>query len=647
MILVPRPPPRQDGVWRDPYLRSSVSLCGDSAAPYADATLLLQAGMTLPDCNRTMAAAAHWGVEPVEAALALGCLDPSALIAALGRMAGIGAAAPFAYLQLRRLSPTPEPYRLLRSMQPLPLANTPAFVLNAQSLTAGRLVTLGSMLGPARDRLLLVDRRALGDAVAATYREPLAAEAADGLRHRRPRFSAASGIRRWQLGFLAAVLGIFMGAAVFAPRETMVVYAAVLSLVFLLTITIRVVAAVHAGYRRAVRRTARSAPMANADLPRYTILVALYHEACVLSGLVESLKRLDYPPPKLDIKLLLEEDDAETIAAARAAELPPHFEILIVPHGSPRTKPRALNYGLQFATGDYLVIFDAEDRPVPSQLRKAAARFRDAPPEVVCVQARLIFDNYAENWLSKQFTIEYASHFAGILPMLDAARLPIPLGGTSNHFRIEALRRAGGWDPYNVTEDADLGMRLYRCGLRSEVLDSTTYEEAACHPRNWLRQRTRWLKGWLQTYLVHMRQPSRLLAELGLPGFLAFQGHFAGVLIAALVHPLSYVLVIHDALSGVLMREAETAAGRNLWLIAAFNMAAGYASSLALGYFVLRGRKVKQLIPQLVFIPVYWLFISAAAYRAVWQFIRAPQRWEKTEHGLTKHRRYQSWLPYS
>ncbi len=190
-------------------------------------------------------------------------------------------------------------------------------------------------------------------------------------------------------------------------------------------------------------------------------------------------------------------------------------------------------------------------------------------------------------------------------------------------------------------------MRLYRCGLRSEVLDSTTYEEAACQPRNWLRQRTRWLKGWLQTYLVHMRQPLRLLAELGLPGFLAFQGHFAGVLIAALVHPMSYALLIHDAATGIMMREAETMAGRHLWLIAAFNMAAGYAASLALGYFVLRRRKVKQLIPQLIFIPVYWLFISAAAYRAVWQLIRAPHLWEKTEHGVTRHRRYGAWLPRS
>ena len=323
----------------------------------------------------------------------------------------------------------------------------------------------------------------------------------------------------------------------------------------------------------------------------------------------------------------------------RRSHLPPHFEILVVPDGAPRTKPRALNYALQFATGDYLVIYDAEDRPDPDQLRKAAGRFRDAPREVVCLQARLTFDNASENWLSKQFTIEYASLFAGILPMLDAARLPLPLGGTSNHFRTSTLRKIGAWDPHNVTEDADLGIRLYRRGFRAEVLDSTTYEEAACQPGNWLRQRTRWLKGWVQTYGVHMRQPFRLARELGLGGFLAFQGHFAGIIISALVHPFSYALILHDAASGLIFQPPETTFGHQLWVIAVFNLIAGYAASLALGYFALRGNRVRRLVPQLIFIPVYWILISAAAYRAVYQLIKAPHYWEKTEHGLTRVRR--------
>jgi cellulose synthase/poly-beta-1,6-N-acetylglucosamine synthase-like glycosyltransferase len=327
----------------------------------------------------------------------------------------------------------------------------------------------------------------------------------------------------------------------------------------------------------------------------------MYREAKVLPELTDALRRLNYPPAKLDIKLVLEADDTETMAAARALHLPPLFEIVVVPPGEPRTKPRALNYALQFATGDLLVIYDAEDRPEPDQLMKAAAHFRRSGPEVACLQARLTFDNAAENWLTRQFTIEYASLFGGILPMLDRARLPIPLGGTSNHFRVPALRRVGGWDAHNVTEDADLGLRLYRCGLRAEMLDSVTYEEACCRLWPWLKQRTRWLKGWIQTYGVHMREPVRLARELGPAGFLAFQGHFAGVIIAALVHPLSYVLLAHDAMAGVIFEAAQTTLGRHLWLLALFNLAAGYAASLALGLFTL-GKRRRELMPQLLFI---------------------------------------------
>jgi cellulose synthase/poly-beta-1,6-N-acetylglucosamine synthase-like glycosyltransferase len=446
-------------------------------------------------------------------------------------------------------------------------------------------------------------------------------------------------MRRWQILLLTALTGLFAGAMLFAPREAMAVLCGVLTLMFLLTITLRVAAAFHALYRRVTGKRHHVIDVPEDELPSYTVVVAMYKEAQVLPDLVAALTRLDYPPPKLDIKLVLEEEDAETIAAARAENLPPQFEILIVPKGEPRTKPRALNYALQFAQGEFLVIYDAEDRPAPGQLRVAAGHFRNASPEVVCLQARLIFDNLFENWLSKQFTIEYASLFGGILPMLDAARLPIPLGGTSNHFRTSVLRRIGGWDAHNVTEDADLGMRLYRCGFRAEILGSTTYEEAACHGGNWLRQRTRWLKGWLQTYVVHMRQPFRLLRELGLLGFLAFQGHFAGVLIAALVHPLSYVLIAYGATTGTLFREAETVIGWHLWGLALFNFIAGYMTALALGVFVLRGKRIRKLIPQLIFIPVYWLFISAAAYRAVYQFFKAPFHWEKTKHGVTKIRR--------
>ncbi len=401
-----------------------------------------------------------------------------------------------------------------------------AAALNGEQLSLEAAQDLARSLGAAKDRVILVGRRALSDAIAETYGPRLAREAENGLSRKQPRFSASTGANGWQTVCLAMMGGLFAGAAIFAPREALVIYSAALSLMFLLTISLRLAAAAHAAYVHAAGRKRQIPRLRDAELPRYSVLVAMYREARVLPDLVAALEALDYPPAKLDIKLVLEEVDAETIAAANALHLPPHFEVMVVPDGAPRTKPRALNYALQFATGDYLVIYDAEDRPDPDQLRKAAGRFRDAPREVVCLQARLTFDNASENWLSKQFAIEYASLFAGILPMLDAARLPLPLGGTSNHFRTGILRKIGAWDPHNVTEDADLGIRLYRRGFGPRCWIPTTYEEAACQPGNWLRQRTRWLKGWVQTYGVHMRQPFRLARELGVGGFPRLSGAF-------------------------------------------------------------------------------------------------------------------------
>jgi glycosyltransferase XagB len=651
MTFVPRPS-EVGGVTYNPSLWQTGSRLPPSHniyAPYVerpalteretigDDILLLHAGMSPPIIHKIMAIAAQWGVSPIEAALALRAIDPDAFVTAMASAAGLRYLRAYDSIKLRNIDPSPDPYRLLKSWQAIPLDASPYFAVNARAFSADSLSLLAETLGRDSRRLVVVDQPALSNALAMTYSRELTQEAEDGLRRRHPRFCAASGLWRWQLAAIGTIVGLFLGACVFAPRETLSLYTALLSLMFFLTIALRALAAGHACYRRFSGKRRRIRKLADKDLPYYTVLVALYREARVLPDLIAHLKRLNYPPAKLDIKLVLEVQDYETIDAANAADLPPHFEVLIVPNGSPRTKPRALNYAAQFARGDYLVIYDAEDRPEPDQLRKAAGHFHDAPAEVVCLQACLTYDNFSENWLARQGSIEYASLFGGILPMLDAAKLPLPLGGTSNHFRIKALRGVGGWDAHNVTEDADLGMRLYRAGLRAEVLDSTTYEEAACQPGNWIRQRTRWLKGWLQTYVVHMRQPMRLINDLGMPGFLAFQGHFAGVLIAALLHPLAYLLIAHDLATGIMFSPNTGVVGHHLWLLAIFNLIAGYVVALALGCFVLYGPR-KRLIPDLLLIPIYWLFISVAAYRAVYQFFTAPQFWEKTEHGLSECR---------
>jgi cellulose synthase/poly-beta-1,6-N-acetylglucosamine synthase-like glycosyltransferase len=312
------------------------------------------------------------------------------------------------------------------------------------------------------------------------------------------------------------------------------------------------------------------------------------------------------------------------------------MRVVVVPDGAPRTKPRALNFALGQATGDYVVVYDAEDVPDGDQLRRALARLR-VSPELGCVQARLNVYNAGESWLTRQFAIEYTALFDCLLPALERLRLPVPLGGTSNHFPRKVLEEVGGWDPYNVTEDADLGIRLARGGWRVEVLASTTWEEAPVTLKTWLGQRKRWLKGWMQTYLVHMRQPRRLLRELGGRSFLGLQVLMGGLLLSALVHPWYYVLAALDAAYDILAVSGETAAGRLLWWLGLFNLVTGYVTGVALGGMATTLRGWRGLATHALLMPAYWLLISYAAYEALWQFVTAPYYWEKTEHSARRH----------
>ena len=257
-------------------------------------------------------------------------------------------------------------------------------------------------------------------------------------------------------------------------------------------------------------------------LPIYTILVPLYHEANIAGKIVHSIERLDYPDEKLDVKLLLEADDQETQQAVSECDLPPCCEVIVVPDGQPRTKPRACNYGLEAARGEFCVIYDAEDRPDPDQLRKSVAAFSRLSRTVACLQAALNYFNRDQNWLTRWFTIEYSTTFDLYLPGVQTMGVPVPLGGTSNHFRTEVLRHVGGWDPFNVTEDCDLGIRLYRYGYTTRMLKSTTWEEANSKTWNWIRQRSRWVKGFMQTHLVHMRHPFATAQQLGIRGMAGF-----------------------------------------------------------------------------------------------------------------------------
>jgi cellulose synthase/poly-beta-1,6-N-acetylglucosamine synthase-like glycosyltransferase len=423
-----------------------------------------------------------------------------------------------------------------------------------------------------------------------------------------------------------------------APEGVAAALAAIMTVPFLCVVLVRL-AALREAFASRLERVASAledTDTRDADLPSYSVLVPLYREANVLPGLVDALSQLDYPQDRLDVILILERDDIDTRRAAELIELEPYMRVVLVPPGEPRTKPRALNYALQLARGELVVIYDAEDIPEPDQLRRAAAMFRAAGPSLACVQCCLNIDNTQAGWLASQFAIEYTALFDAILPSLHRLRFPIPLGGTSNHFPAALLRAIGAWDPHNVTEDADLGIRLARGRLETRILFSTTWEEAPVRLGSWFRQRTRWLKGWMQTYLVHSRKPGRLRADLGAWRYRGFQILMTGMILSVLLHPLFYVLLIYEMATGRLFANADTFVGLGLLALAGFNLVAGYGSSILLGTVSVWRRGWPLLALQSLAMPVYWLLISAAGYRALLQLFTRPHYWEKTEHGQSR-----------
>lgn len=448
-------------------------------------------------------------------------------------------------------------------------------------------------------------------------------QASNALRTERPDLSAGTGqgrsIATAVLVAAIAVFALLMHGAVAAAIDI------ALGIVFLAWTILRLLGIVS---RRSLPHTPPR--VSDSQLPIYSVVIALYREAAAVDGLIEALRKLNYPRERLDIKLILEPDDHTTQSAVAAMRLTAPFEVLIAPQGEPRTKPKALNAALLFARGDFIAIYDAEDRPEPDQLRLALEAFL-AGDNLACVQARLTIDNTSDSWLTRLFTAEYAGLFDVFLPGLAAWRLPIPLGGSSNHFRTDVLRKIGAWDPYNVTEDADLGMRLARRGYRTAVIQSTTYEEAPASFFPWLKQRTRWCKGWLQTWLVHMRSPRTLLRELDWRGFAVFQLLVGGTVLAALVHSLFVAKLMWEFAAAA----GEPAAMATMAPHAAF-LAIGYLVFIAISLVGLFRRRLLRCGWALVLLPVYWVLLSLAAWRALYQLVSNPYRWEKTEHGLAR-----------
>jgi glycosyltransferase XagB len=465
------------------------------------------------------------------------------------------------------------------------------------------------------------------------FQRQLSYQAVFDLRARRPTESASQVFTGAQiLGAFGLMLALVAGL-VWHFWLTLSIIVAVVNVFYFISISYKLVLSLVGSLDPPARPSDAALDLSDAELPLYSILVPVYKEPEVVPTLLQALSRLDYPAEKLDVLLLMEEDDLVTIGAAKAAHPPSFFRFIYVPKSLPRTKPKACNYGLSFCRGDYVTIFDAEDIPEPDQLKKALRAFLCGPANQVCVQAALNYFNSDENYLTRMFTLEYSYWFDYMLPGLDRLRLPIPLGGTSNHFRLDLLRDLGGWDPFNVTEDADLGIRASARGYTVGVIRSTTYEEANKALGNWIRQRSRWIKGYMQTWLVHNRHPLSLLKVLGLKNWVSYQFFIGGTCATFLANPVMWVLYVAQLLFHSQWATAPFA-GWLLWL-AAFNFLVGNMLGIYLNMLAVFRRRLFHLTPFALTNPLYWWLHSIAAYLALWQLFTKPFYWEKTQHGLT------------
>ncbi len=371
------------------------------------------------------------------------------------------------------------------------------------------------------------------------------------------------------------------------------------------------------------------------ELPVYTIFCPLYKEWEVLPQFVTAMSKLDYPKDKLQVMLLLEENDPETVQKAREFNLPSYFDIVVVPDSKPKTKPKACNYGLLKAKGEFVVIYDAEDVPDTLQLKKAYLAFKSLPETVKCVQAKLNYYNPQQNLLTRLFTSEYSLWFDLTLPGLQSMQALIPLGGTSNHFRVNDLMEMNGWDAFNVTEDCDLGIRLAKRGFTTAVIDSTTLEEANSDYVNWLWQRSRWIKGYIQSYFVHMRNPRSFIKDKKAIHLVALQTIVGGKILALFINPFMWVLTLtYFVLRAQVGDFIESLYPSVVFYMAIFCLIGG--NFLYIYYYMIgcAKREHYSLIIYSLVIPLYWLSMSIAAWLAVYKLITAPHHWAKTKHGL-------------
>ncbi|MHB8334079.1 MAG: glycosyltransferase [Acidimicrobiales bacterium] len=480
-------------------------------------------------------------------------------------------------------------------------------------------------------------------AVSSAAGQTIAHHAAESLAENQPHLSASRGMSREQKSGIVAVAVAMVGLMLWNRFVGLDVLLTVLNIYFDLSIITKLLFSLMGARQVRLQEELRLRKIIegggelrrrvdDAHLPQYTVLIPCYREANIIPQILKNMEQLDYPRSKLQVLLLLEEDDTESFEAAKATRTSDFMRIVVVPDGTPRTKARACNVGLSLATGEFLVIFDAEDRPEPAQLRDVVNRFDELGHEYVCLQARLNYFNAKQNFLTRMFTLEYSLWFDYLLLGVEKLNLPMPLGGTSNHFRTAALRTLGGWDPYNVTEDADLGIRSMALGYRVGAIESTTWEEACPEVGAWIRQRTRWIKGYMITAAVHSRSLNDLRRTTGWRGIASIILFIGGTPATFLINPVVLAWGAYGAFGLPLpnFRLLGPVTALNT-----FSLLFGNATMVILSLMSVRRRKQWSLAGYAFFNPVFWLLHSVAAWRALWQLLRTPSEWEKTPHGLS------------
>ncbi|WP_430911761.1 glycosyltransferase family 2 protein [Methylobacterium sp. sgz302541] len=609
------------------FLRSRLAWTDAVALP-PEIAFLLAEGVPPALLARAATLARDAGTDAATALLRAGLMDEDAYYRALARRLGV----PFLDGAIALGPGIAFPETPLAGLAPLAPGGPAPRVMAPEGRDVAELLSLRL---PRSWRPALTTPRRLREAVFAAIPQAVAAHASDDLEIRRPDWAFRPGPGAIHVG-LAVLLVLAAGcAATLLPAALAVLLAVAVQSAFLVMAVFRIGALFVAA---PVESAEEHPPLPDRELPVYTVLVALHREAEVVPRLVRALAALDYPVAKLDIKFVIEADDSETAAALARVPLPARFEVVVAPPGLPRTKPRALNVALPLARGSCLVVYDAEDVPDPGQLRRAAGIFSRAPATTACLQGRLVIDNASDSWLTRCFVLEYAALFDVLGPALAHWHLPTPLGGTSTHFRTQVLRQMCGWDAHNVTEDADLGMRLALAGYDVGDLPSATIEEAPARLGPWLRQRTRWMKGFVQTSLTHGRRPLRTLRALGPLDALCALAMLPGTVISALVYPLFTLLAVRDFLW------REIPAGPAFWpnLPVALSLTLfgiGFLAMLApaaLGCFRRDWRDLIWIVPTL---PAYFLLVSLAAWLGVIELVTAPTRWNKTQHGLARSSR--------